>query len=116
MRCRSLKRQEQWRLYEKAKRVWRKARIAIDGYLRCEAAFDGERCRRVADKNPHHKWGREGKLLYDTRYFMAVCPFCHRLIDLVRTGDAYKLGYKILRSMKKVVEPAPEIEDNNSNE
>jgi hypothetical protein len=29
----------------------------------------------------HHKKGRIGHLLWNTKYFLAVCPNCHRYIE-----------------------------------
>ncbi len=103
MRFRSKKRAEQWKLYEKEKKKWRKERIEIDGYHRCEWVGDGERCRHKADRNPHHRFGRDGKYLYDSRFFMSTCPIHHRLIH-ASPATAYAMGYLILRSLKKVVD------------
>jgi len=101
LRFRSDKRIEQWKIYKKAKIEWIKERIALDGYLRCEWAGDGLRCRHRANIYPHHKWGREGKLLYDKEFFMAICPAHHHVIHFVDPRQAYDLGYLILRSLRK---------------
>ncbi len=99
MRSVSPKRAQQNAIYRKVKMLWRQLRIAVDGYLRCEFAGDGERCHNDASPHPHHLRGREGERLYDYRYFMAVCDNHHRLIEANR-GDALRWGYLILRSAK----------------
>ena len=40
-----------------------------------------ERCNRKHSDQIHHKGGRIGSLLYDKRYFLAVCDTCHKWIE-----------------------------------
>lgn len=44
----------------------------------------------------HHKKGRLGDLLFDTRFFMAVCRQHHDMIDQNRAW-AYERGYLLKR-------------------
>lgn len=84
------------KLYEKAKTQWRKVRKALDGF-RCEVVTeDGARCQKPACRNPHHRKGRIGKLLYDVRFFLAVCQEHHDKIHR-EPKWAYEQGYLVLR-------------------
>lgn len=63
----------------------------------CEAQIEG-RCSYEATQ-VHHKKGRIGELLTDTRYFMAVCPACHQWIEEHPT-EAKQKGWSISRLAK----------------
>lgn len=99
----STKRRAELDHYEKvAKPAWRKAH---DG--RCEMILFGvipakrslpltaggyTRCKRKADKSPHHLKGRSGALLCDTRFFCGLCSTHHRWVhDNARVSR--ELGY-----------------------
>lgn len=56
-----------------------------------------------AENYPHHKKGRVGKLLCDTRYFMPVCEPCHTWIHSNKTLS-YELGYLIKSGSKQTTE------------
>jgi len=59
----------------------------------CQAKIIG--CQRIADQI-HHMRGRDGDLLSDERYFLAVCQTCHRDI----TDDskmAIERGFSLTR-------------------
>jgi hypothetical protein len=46
----------------------------------------------------HHKKGRDGKLVHDIKYFMAVCNICHpRRIHETQVEWAKEKGYLLLR-------------------
>lgn len=61
------------------------------GAARCEC------CLKRAASQIHHKRGRLGPDLLDTRYFMGVCPECHERIHR-EPQWAYELGYLVSRS------------------
>lgn len=67
--------------YAKLKRVW------WGEGRKCE--FPG--CRKLAEKYPHHAWGRAGSLQNDVRGWKAVCRFHHNWIDQNR-NKARELG------------------------
>lgn len=58
-------------------------RVARDEYMRqhgvCQAQLDRICTYKATDL--HHRAGRVGELLWDTRYFLAVCRGCHQLIE-----------------------------------
>lgn len=59
-------------------------------------------CERCHDKHSdqlHHRAGRIGKLLYDQRYFMAVCDPCHKYIEL-NPLEAKENGWSVTRTNK----------------
>jgi hypothetical protein len=79
----SVKRKVEEKLYLKKKKEY------LTKHIRCEV----KGCNHVSE-DVHHKKGREGKLLYDERFFMAVCRDHHTQIE----GDpvwAKENGYSI---------------------
>jgi hypothetical protein len=66
----SVKRKAEEKLYLKKKKEY------LTKNIRCEV----KGCNRVSD-DLHHKRGRVGKLLYDERFFMAVCRNHHTEIE-----------------------------------
>jgi hypothetical protein len=66
----SVKRMAEEKLYLKKKKEY------LTAHIRCEV----KGCNRVSE-DLHHVKGRVGKLLYDERYFMAVCREHHRIIE-----------------------------------
>lgn len=90
------KRRNDNKLYEKAKREWRKEREAIDGF-KCEFTNLGDRCKRKSDRNPHHAKGRVGKLLYDKVFWKALCRYHHKFIH-----DNPKIGYDLGLMIKRI--------------
>src|SRR5690554_3818788 len=75
-------------------------------YLRGLAAGQGrvtamcECCRAKAAVQIHHKRGRLGADLLDTRYFMGVCDECHSLVHSDPTW-AYEQGFLIHKNGKE---------------
>lgn len=65
LRFASTKRKEQYGEYNKLKKEY------IANHPLCE------RCRKVPTSDLHHKAGRMGKWLCDTRYFAGLCRKCH---------------------------------------
>ena len=57
-------------------------------------------CKSVSEC-VHHKRGRVGELLLDTKYFMAVCLPCHQKIEL-NPSWSKKMGYSESRLKEKV--------------
>jgi hypothetical protein len=86
----SKKREKQNKTYEQNKRLWRLERMALDRF-RCQFKDGSGRCKRTADRNPHHI-ARRGKRLCDIDHFMAVCLDHHRWIE-ANGKEAEKLGY-----------------------
>lgn len=68
---RSVKRMAEERLFAKKKKEY------LTAHIRCEV----KGCNRVSE-DCHHKRGRVGKLLYDERFFMAVCRAHHTEIEM----------------------------------
>lgn len=66
----SVKRSQENRLYT-AKRA-----LYLAENIKCEC------CKVMPSTEIHHKKGRIGNLLTDTRYFLAVCRQCHTKIEL----------------------------------
>lgn len=84
----SVKRISEEKLYLKKKKEY------LTAHIKCEV----KGCNRVAD-DLHHKKSRIGKLLWNEKYFMAVCREHHRQI----TDDsiwAIKNKYSISRLNK----------------
>jgi len=87
----SKQRAKENREYSKVLSSWRQHRIAKDGYLQCQFVglpysldewYDTDgRCIGRAMTAPHHKKGRHGKLLYDEKFFMALCAFHHSWVE-----------------------------------
>lgn len=51
-----------------------------------------ERCGPQFATEVHHKAGRNGERLIDSRYFMAVCRSCHEYIHN-NPNESYKKGW-----------------------
>lgn len=82
---RSVKRMAEERLYAKKKKEY-----LID-HIRCEI----KGCNRVSE-DIHHKKGRVGKLLFNEKYFMAVCREHHTEIES-SPEMSIKNGYSLKR-------------------
>ena len=67
----SVKRKVEEKLYLKKKKEY------LTAHIRCEV----KDCNQVS-VDLHHKKGRVGKLLYNEKYFMAVCRDHHTEIEL----------------------------------
>ena len=87
---RSVKRMAEERLYAKKKKEY------LTAHIRCEV----KGCNRVSE-DIHHKKGRVGKLLFNEKYFMAVCRDHHTEIEL-NPDWAIKNKYSIKRLNKTV--------------
>lgn len=108
------KRRSQNVLYINAKNEWREDRIRKDGQIQCQwkgkPYADSEgfgvthddlgRCIMPANQSPHHKAGREGSLLWDKRWFMAICDRHHHILHFEEPALARKRGYLIERTGK----------------
>lgn len=81
----SLKRKVEEKLYLKKKKEY------LTAHIRCEV----KGCNYVSI-DIHHKKGRVGKLLYDERFFMAVCRAHHRIIE-DNPDEAKNNGYSLSR-------------------
>jgi hypothetical protein len=81
----SLKRKVEENLYLKKKKEY------LTKNIRCEV----KGCNRVSE-DVHHKKGRVGKLLYDEKYFLAVCREHHTEIES-HPELAIKNGYSLSR-------------------
>jgi hypothetical protein len=82
---RSVKRAAEEKLYLKKKKEY------LTAHIRCEV----KGCNRVSE-DVHHKKGRVGKLLYNEKYFMAVCRNHHTEIE-INVDWAIKNGYSLKR-------------------
>lgn len=73
-----------------------KYRPLRDKYLKENPDCEVEGCGNESN-NLHHKAGRVGSLLYNTKYFMACCSNCHpqRIHHEANDGWARKMGYII---------------------
>lgn len=81
----SLKRKVEDKLYAKKKKEY------LTAHIRCEV----KGCNKVSE-DIHHKKGRVGKLLYNEKYFMAVCRNHHTEIE-VDPKAAKEHGYSLSR-------------------
>lgn len=70
--------------YNKAKKEY------LDSHERCEI------CECFKARVIHHKKGRLGPLLWDQRYFMALCEPCHDTVETKKEW-AMKMGYRLDR-------------------
>lgn len=70
IQAQSKKRKSEDKVYLKKKKEY------LTAHIRCEVKW----CNRVSE-DLHHVKGRTGKLLYDERYFLAVCREHHRKIE-----------------------------------
>ncbi len=61
----------------------------------CQAKVEG--CTYYSCDN-HHRKGKEGKLLCDVKWFMAVCRHCHNWID-ANPNKAREKGFIVNRSV-----------------
>jgi hypothetical protein len=82
---RSVKRMAEERLFAKKKKEY------LTAHIRCEV----KGCNRVSE-DIHHKKGRIGKLLYDERFFLAVCRVHHTEIE-TNPDAAKQNGYSLSR-------------------
>jgi len=72
---------------------YRKVRLQyLDEYRVCEV----KGCMHPSNQI-HHKKGRIGSLLTDIRYFLAVCEYCHPIIEK-KPKWAKKMGYSLQRT------------------
>lgn len=55
-----------------------------------------ERCLIAETSDIHHRKGRVGELLSDSKWFMAVCRPCHNWIE-VHPEESRRLGYSLSR-------------------
>jgi hypothetical protein len=85
---------------EKHKKKLAEYRILRDQFMKehpmCQASLI---CCTGLSSDLHHKAGRVGKLLTDTRYFMAVCRSCHSWIE-THTQEAKDLEFSLSRTDK----------------
>lgn len=84
IRKRSLKRAKKEREYDKVRAEY------LSAHEFCEVCGWGEGLQI------HHKKGRIGELLTDTRFFLAVCHTCHQKIELFPQWAKEK-GYSLSR-------------------
>lgn len=84
IRPRSKKRSRQEREYAKLRKEY------LDDHEYCEV------CGSFLANQIHHRAGRIGKLLTNTKFFLAVCPTCHKLIE-ERPQWAKEKGFSISR-------------------
>lgn len=57
---------------------------------------------RIGTEDVHHKRGKEGDLLYDVRYFLAVCRKCHTWIH-DNPELAYEQGWSLSRHQTETI-------------
>lgn len=84
IRKRSLKRAKQEREYAKLRFAY------LNIFRLCQV------CGCAYSSEVHHKKGRIGELLTDTRFFLAVCHTCHQKIELFPDWAKEK-GYSLSR-------------------
>lgn len=100
--------------YERNK-FYKKARLDyLETHPCCEAKLPGCLIPNDAFDNEglqiHHKKGRTGDLLWDKRYFLAVCHSCHRAIEDF-PNMAISHGWSLSRHSKDIEADAPEISE-----
>lgn len=89
---------EKAKLYKKARREY------LEAHRCCEAKLTG--CMiptlnyEALGLQIHHKKGRLGELLFDKRYFLAVCQNCHSYIEN-NPEFAISHGYSLSRLAKE---------------
>lgn len=72
-------------------------RINRDKYMKEHPICEVHDCNKPST-NLHHKKGRDGELVFDTKYFMACCGSCHpRRIHETDTAWAKEKGYLLTR-------------------
>ena len=84
----SVKRMAEDRLYYRNKKEY------LSAHIKCEVPG----CNKVSE-TLHHKKGRIGELIYNERYFLAVCMQHHREIE-DNPGWAIEEGYSLPRLQK----------------
>lgn len=84
----SKKRREDIKLYQVIRAVY------MNNHCICE------RCHNKHSDALHHKAGREGKMLYNQRYFMSVCNSCHDYIH-ANPNESMEKGWLITKIGKK---------------
>lgn len=67
----------------------------LKDHPKCEANIKGV-CSGNPSNQVHHKKGRIGELLLDTKYFLAVEDSCHRYIE-THPEFAYENGFSVSR-------------------
>lgn len=81
----SKKRKSEDKVYLKKKKEY------LTAHIRCEV----KGCNHVSE-DLHHRRGRVGKLLYNEKYFLAVCRDHHRKIEM-EPSWAIENGYSLKR-------------------
>lgn len=51
-------------------------------------------CRREASTDLHHRKGRRGNLLFDTKWFMALCRTCHDYVHN-NVANSKRMGWLV---------------------
>lgn len=78
-KIRNRERNKRESLYRKARKEY------LAAHHCCEARLEGCTIPTSAydssELQIHHKKGRNGRLMYDKKYFIAVCFNCHRIIE-----------------------------------
>lgn len=72
-------------------------KVLRDEYMEDHKVCEVKECFHISE-HLHHRKGRSGKLLNETKYWMAVCHYCHGEMHNKETAEAYRKGYMILRS------------------
>jgi hypothetical protein len=90
---------------EKTK-LYKKARLEyLESHKCCEAKLTGCTIPTVDYESVglqiHHKKGRVGELLFDKRYFLAVCQNCHNYIEQ-NVDFAISNGFSLSRLAKDI--------------
>ncbi len=70
-------------VYNPIAAMFKRAHPYCEAHDRINPGRSGE-VYRVPTEHVHHKRGRSGLLLFDVRYFVAVCAACHTAIDADR--------------------------------
>ena len=78
-----------------------KMKIEVKKYLKIRVDYINkhskcEVCKKASSTDVHHKKGKIGKLLTDSRYFLAVCRPCHQIIEM-NPDWAKEMGYSLSR-------------------
>jgi hypothetical protein len=86
----------------KVRSVSKKQGIRLKEYSQIKAMYlpnypncEFKECRELSNE-VHHKAGKTGKLLFDERYFMAVCREHHIWIE-THPKESKELGYSVTR-------------------
>lgn len=93
----SASRMDDMKKYSKAKKEY------LAEHDTCQ--FPGCKKRHMPASNPnqtleiHHKKGRDGEMLYNKEFFMAVCRFHHGYIEMHRE-ESYEKGWLLKRTTR----------------